>query len=100
MYLIYVGGACLIIEVSYPSSLLSSILEDTNPKAIITKKFYENRFNGQKLIILDVNWYESSKISLDDSFIPEKCELDDILMVVFSSGTTGKPKGKYLLDLC
>jgi acyl-coenzyme A synthetase/AMP-(fatty) acid ligase len=48
---------------------------------------------------MDVNWYENLKISLDDSCKPEKSELDDILMVVFSSGTTGKPKGTYLLDI-
>lgn len=96
-FLIYfTGGACLILEVSYPLTLLSSVLEDSVPKAILTKKFFESRFNEQQLIFLDNGWYENLKISVDELCKKEPNELDDMAIVVFSSGTTGKPKGKFM----
>ncbi|CAI6363363.1 unnamed protein product [Macrosiphum euphorbiae] len=88
------GGACLILEVSYPLPLLRSVLEDSTPKAILTKEFFESRFKEQQLIYLDNGWYDSLKTSVDKSLLKkEPKELDDLAIVVFSSGTTGKPKG-------
>lgn len=88
----------MILEVTYPLALLKSILEDSIPKAIITKKFFKNRFNGLQLIHLDIGWYDRLKISVDKSLKKELNELDDIAYVVCSSGTTGKPKGMFLYN--
>lgn len=89
-----IGGACLILEVSYPLPLLRSILEDSTPKAILTKELFESRFEEQQLIYLDIGWYDSLKTSVDKSLLKkEPNKLDDLAIVVFSSGTTGKPKG-------
>lgn len=84
------------MEVSYPLPLLSSVLEDSHPKAILTKKSFESRFIEQQLIFLDIGWYDNLKLSIDETFTKEKQELNDLALVVYSSGTTGKPKGMFL----
>lgn len=99
MFLKCLGGACLILEVSYPLPLLSSILEDALPKVILTKHIFECRFKGQQVIHLDNGWYDTLKISVDLSIKTEPNKLDDLAFVVFSSGTTGKPKGIFIKNL-
>lgn len=84
------------MEVSYPLPLLSSVLDDSHPKAILTKKSFESRIIKQQLIFLDIGWYDDLKLSIDKSFTKEKQELNDLALVVYSSGTTGKPKGMFL----
>lgn len=87
----------MILEVSYPLPLVSSVLEDSTPIAILTKKFFESKFDGQQLIYLDIGWYDDLKAIVDKSFKKEPNKLDNLALVVFSSGTTGKPKGTFLL---
>lgn len=91
---------CLILEVSYPSSLLSSVIEDSVPKIILTKGLFGNLLDGQRLIYLDKGWYDNLKTTMDLSLKNElktkNYQLDDLATITYSSGTTGKPKGAFL----
>ncbi|XP_050537486.1 uncharacterized protein LOC126903364 [Daktulosphaira vitifoliae] len=87
------GSAFVVLEISYPESLLMSVLHDSMPKLILTKKTFQHRLKDQELILLDSGWFNDIK---SISAIPqqiEKKQLDDLAYVVYSSGTTGEPKG-------
>ncbi|XP_075227039.1 uncharacterized protein LOC142327684 isoform X2 [Lycorma delicatula] len=90
------GGAYLPVEVSYPQQLLNSVLIDSKPAVICTKGNFLTCFKDSGIKCIDMeNWkinylQYKSKIS---SFVPVTTKLDDMAYAVYSSGTTGKPKG-------
>ncbi|XP_006818170.1 uncharacterized protein LOC102809176, partial [Saccoglossus kowalevskii] len=91
------GGAYLPIDVSYPPPLLESVLEDSQPAAIIINHTAPTQLkDAKKIITLDDDWSTRLKAENDthggfDS--PPTVHLDNLAYVVYSSGTTGKPKG-------
>jgi non-ribosomal peptide synthetase component F len=93
------GGAYMPLEVSYPPALLQSVLEDAKPVAVCTKVQFCERLTGASTVpvLLDDKWLdrvqkENSQLTAFER--PVQVSLDDMAYTVYSSGTTGKPKGK------
>lgn len=94
------GGAYMPLELSYPEALLYSILEDAKPTAVITSASLKERLpSSVDVIVLNEGW--DRKLEKENSSKPALKEvtstLDDLAYIVYSSGTTGKPKGKLEL---
>ena len=92
------GGAYLPIELSYPKSLLESVIQDSNPVVIITTSEFKAHLPTEvATIVLEEGW--EARLLMENASsnqqLPEvKSHLDDLAYVVYSSGTTGKPKGR------
>ncbi|XP_049804567.1 uncharacterized protein LOC126248021 isoform X1 [Schistocerca nitens] len=90
------GGAYLPLEVSYPPSLLMSVLEDAGPIAVCSKKQFSDRLVGlieeDMTILLEGNWLENC-MAYPPFEKEAECSLDNMAYTVYSAGTTGKPKG-------
>lgn len=96
------GGAYMPLELSYPETLLNSILEDAKPAAIITSEHLKDKLpNSVDLILLNEGWDERLEMENTSKPALEKLtsKLDDLAYIVYSSGTTGKPKGMRLITL-
>lgn len=91
------GGAYLPLELSYPESLLHSILEDAKPTAVLTSEHLKDKLPGTvDVIVLNDSWEERLAKENESGPVLEKVKssLDDLAYIVYSSGTTGKPKGR------
>nr|CAD7594039.1 unnamed protein product [Timema genevievae] len=90
------GGAYMPLEISHPHPLMQSVLEDSAPVAVCTKSQFSQRLSGlvdsSRVLLMEGDWLEElARLEV----IPETVQvsLDDMAYTVYSSGTTGKPKG-------
>lgn len=89
------GGAYLPLDVSYPASLMESVLTDAEPVAVVTSPDLADNIEGVKnIILLDDGWQKrQQEENKDFKDAPLEMTLDNLAYVVYSSGTTGRPKG-------
>jgi amino acid adenylation domain-containing protein/thioester reductase-like protein len=94
------GGAFLVLELAYPTELLTDVLEDANPAVVVTYQSETGKIkDGISLVVLDeqtnganghANGHGVNGYAKD---LPADDDLDRLAFVAYSSGTTGKPKG-------
>lgn len=94
------GGAFLVLELAYPPSQLSDVIEDAKPSVIITSQEHASHICLQApLLLLDMCSMEQGEIVASNGVprgLAETTDDDDIerlAFVSYTSGTTGRPKG-------
>ncbi|XP_076821581.1 uncharacterized protein LOC143468326 isoform X2 [Clavelina lepadiformis] len=99
------GGAYIPLDVSYPDVLLEDIFADAKPACVITSYSMIERLQdkNQQVIVMDRNWMTTLKSeNVASKSIIKRPAMDqsNLACIVYSSGTTGKPKGIMLLHRC
>ncbi|MBD0356040.1 MAG: amino acid adenylation domain-containing protein, partial [Rubrobacter sp.] len=87
------GGAFLPLELAYPPSLLGDVLDDSEPRIVLTQEGLTGRLPGkQARFCLDDGWEDAIGGDAGTTDGPRPGP-ENLMFVSYSSGTTGKPKG-------
>jgi aspartate racemase len=87
------GGAYMPLDPSYPSERLQFVIEQGNVKLVLSQKHLVESLpaSGAKLISLDDAAREVN--SEDDQNLDNASDPDNLAYVMYTSGSTGQPKG-------
>jgi len=87
------GGAYVPLDPTYPKERLAFMLEDANPRVLLTQKSLLDMLpkTGCHILCLDTMEWGDSKQS--DNALPVTNYQSVLAYVMYTSGSTGKPKG-------
>lgn len=87
------GGAFLVLELAYPPSLLGDVIDDAQPKVVVTHTAHAGKVKeGVPLIVLDEKETQTNGTNGTANGLPQlpsENDLDRLAFVSYSSGTTG-----------
>ncbi len=86
------GGAYVALDPDYPMARLQDILDDTQPELLLVQESVD-RFTDFACtkVCLDRDWQQIAR--QPDDNVPGVTTPDDLINIVYTSSTTGKPKG-------
>ena len=85
------GAAYVPIDPTYPSERIAGMLEDAKPPVVITSKAHQHLFKGTAAKVLLIEDIDLQHGPLFEG--PSPAAAQDLLYVLFTSGSTGQPKG-------
>lgn len=91
------GAAYLPLDTAYPSHMIEAVLEDALPVVVITAPEFESKLKSaldkMKTLVLKPGWAEVMAKQASPKLVTPEVHMDNLAYIVYSSGTTGKPKG-------
>ena len=86
------GGCYLPLDPSYPTERLAFILEDAQPKVLLTDERLLQKLpkNEAQVVLFDADVLSDAEQIMPNS---EAMSRDDLAYVIYTSGSTGRPKG-------
>ena len=88
------GGAYVPLDPANPPDRIASILEDTQPRIVVTQRPFLARLSlpsDTAIIALDHDWPAIAQYPRDN--LRPQATPGDLAYVIFTSGSTGRPKG-------
>jgi len=87
------GGAYVPLDPNYPKDRLTFMLEDAQPRVLLTQESLLDRLGKHNVetLRMDKNWDVIARENMQNPI--NETTGDDLAYVIYTSGSTGKPKG-------
>jgi amino acid adenylation domain-containing protein/thioester reductase-like protein len=87
-----VGGCYLPIDIDYPDSRITYMLNNSNTKVILSDSSIQNRLNTS-IPIIDINLSNDLYCNTISTFNAYPAKPNNLAYIMYTSGSTGNPKG-------
>ncbi len=87
------GGAYVPLDPDYPQERLDFMLRDTHAAVVLTQSGFRERLSGSAAQLLSLDTDGAQWAGRPDSDPAAVASLDSLAYVVYTSGSTGQPKG-------
>jgi amino acid adenylation domain-containing protein len=91
------GAAYVPLDPIYPAQRLSNMIQDARLKWVVTQSHLNSHLPVDQLTSIQLDTHERSIAAMPDTDLPIPFNSDDTAYVMYTSGSTGQPKGVQLL---
>ncbi|MEV4236399.1 amino acid adenylation domain-containing protein [Nocardia sp. NPDC049737] len=91
--LMRMGAACMPLDVSYPRARLNLMIDRARPHRVIADAAYAEIVDNVRLVLDTAEVFDPTADSDMDFAVPDHISPDALAYVLFTSGSTGEPKG-------